>query len=335
MSFINVFSLLESALEFFVEKMGEVYTLLMADPVTAYPKVWEVIMSVFMGLLGIGFSLITICTYIGIIGSMENMYQSRRPAVIFTVFLATAISGAVMALAPELLLMIVQFGQELISKACGGSLIADFDFTIPGAVYNSVNNLDNLPTLLLWLICLIGAIVIIISTFTILLMAYGRLFKMYIYIGLVPLGVSAFASKSTMRIGLAYLKTFIVTCVGGIVIVLAFMIYGAFLESYDMKLDSPYLATLEEQKEDLMTAGMSESEADTLIESAWTSKMDSVADAGQSIIEEITGKTYDWSVANDPFEVVFSYVVQVCFLFMLLAGTIKSSENEMHKIFGL
>ncbi len=331
---IKIMALVETALNFFVTKMGVVYQLLMANPVEAYPEVWAIVMKIFQALLGVGFTIILICTYLGVIGSFQDMIQAHKAEAILTVFLFTSIAGALITISPELLLIIVGSFQEIIGKVCGDSLIGDFKYSIPFSVTNAATDLDTLVTVLLWLLCLIGALVVVISTFSIMLIAYGRLFKMYIYIALSPLAISTFGSRHTSRIGTAFVKTFIVTCAEGVIIVISFLVFGAFTNGMQIQLDSDYTEVYNKQYEALINAGVSEEETLELLSAAYGNELEKTI--AQGTIEKITGTSWDWDAyEGDAFSIVFSYIIQLSFFFLLLMSIIKGSDTEVRRIFGL
>lgn len=330
---INIFSLIESAFEFFSNGINKMFELLLASP-TSYPEVWEVVMKIFQSFLGVSFSIIMICTYIGLFSSVENIYQTSRPIMIVFVFMSTAIAGGLVAIAPDLLLIIVNFCQGILNNALGNNVITDYSYKVPMSIRNISTGLGTLPQILLWLICLIGALTIVVVTFIVMIMAYGRLFKMYIYISFGPLAIATFASRHTQRIGVSYVNTFIVTCLEGAIIIVAFMIFGAFTKNFEVTVDSASLALMEEQRQVLLEIGYPEDEIEKALMYAYSGDENSRI-LGRKIIEESTGRTWDWDVAGDPFKVVFSYVSQMSFLFLMLASFIKGSENEFRRMFGV
>lgn len=55
------------------------------------------------------------------------------------------------------------------------------------------------------------------------------LFRLYMYTALAPLPLAAFAGESTQSVGISFLKSYVGVCLEGAVIVLACVIYSAFV----------------------------------------------------------------------------------------------------------
>jgi hypothetical protein len=59
----------------------------------------------------------------------------------------------------------------------------------------------------------------------------GRFFRLYMYTALAPLPLAAFAGESTQSVGISFLKSYVGVCLEGAVIVLACVIYSAFVST--------------------------------------------------------------------------------------------------------
>ena len=60
---------------------------------------------------------------------------------------------------------------------------------------------------------------------------YGRFFRLYMSTALAPLPLAAFAGESTQSVGISFLKSYVGVCLEGAVIVLACVIYSAFVST--------------------------------------------------------------------------------------------------------
>ena len=83
----------------------------------------------------------------------------------------------------------------------------------------------------LWLVSLLGSLFITVMSFILILTVYGRFFKLYLYTAISPLPLASFAGEGTSNVGKAFIKSYIGVCMEGAVIVLACLIYTAFLNS--------------------------------------------------------------------------------------------------------
>ena len=88
--------------------------------------------------------------------------------------------------------------------------------TLPGEIVTAIEGLGLLESIPLWLVSLLGSLFITVMSFILLLTVYGRFFRLYM---------------CTAASGKAFLKNYIGVCMEGAVIVLACLIYSAFLSS--------------------------------------------------------------------------------------------------------
>ena len=81
----------------------------------------------------------------------------------------------------------------------------------------------------LWLVSVLGSLFITVMSFVLILTVYGRFFKLYLYTTISPLPLASFAGEGTSSMGKAFIKSYTGVCLEGAVIVLACLIYSAFL----------------------------------------------------------------------------------------------------------
>ena len=70
-----------------------------------------------------------------------------------------------------------------------------------------------------------------------LLTVYGRFFRLYMFTALAPLPLASFAGEGTSASGKAFLRSYTGVCLEEAVIVLACLIYSAFLSSSSPAVD--------------------------------------------------------------------------------------------------
>ena len=64
-----------------------------------------------------------------------------------------------------------------------------------------------------------------------ILTVYGRFFKLYMYTAISPIPLSAAAGEGTQSTAFTFMKSYIGVCLEGAIIVLACVIYSAFVSS--------------------------------------------------------------------------------------------------------
>ena len=83
----------------------------------------------------------------------------------------------------------------------------------------------------LWAVTLIGGLFITVLSFVMILTVYGRFFRLYMYTALAPLPLASFAGESTQSVGISFIKSYVGVSLEGAVIVLACVIYAAFVST--------------------------------------------------------------------------------------------------------
>ena len=116
-----------------------------------------------------------------------------------------------------------------VMSGLGGMIGAGAD--LPAELVTAIEEIGFLQSIPLWLVSFLASLVITVLSFILILTVYGRFFKLYMYTALAPLPLSSFAGEGTAATGKAFIKSYIGVCMEGAVIVLACLIYSAFLSS--------------------------------------------------------------------------------------------------------
>lgn len=111
--------------------------------------------------------------------------------------------------------------------------------SLPEELETAINEVGFLASIPLWLITIIGCLVIIVLSFVMILTVYSRFFKLYMYTAFAPIPLSSFAGETTSFMGKAFIKSYAGICLEGAVIVLACMIFSAFVSDGNVSLVSP------------------------------------------------------------------------------------------------
>ena len=100
-----------------------------------------------------------------------------------------------------------------------------------GRVQSAIENVGFLASIPLWLVTILGSLFITVLSFVMILTVYGRFFRLYMYTALAPLPLASFAGESTQSVGISFIKSYVGVCLEGAVIVLACVIYAAFVST--------------------------------------------------------------------------------------------------------
>ena len=100
---------------------------------------------------------------------------------------------------------------------------------LPTEIVTAVEDCGFFESIPLWAVTLIGGLFITVLSFVMILTVYGRFFRLYMYTALAPLPLASFAGESTQSVGISLIKSYVGVCLEGAVIVLACVIYAAFV----------------------------------------------------------------------------------------------------------
>ena len=125
---------------------------------------------------------------------------------------------------------------QTVMGSIGGMAAASV--TLPSQIVTAIEDVGFLASIPLWLVSLLGSLFITVMSFVLILTVYGRFFRLYFYTALAPLPLSSFAGEGTSFAGKAFLKSYIGVCMEGAVIVLACMIFSAFMSSGNPTVDT-------------------------------------------------------------------------------------------------
>ena len=103
--------------------------------------------------------------------------------------------------------------------------------TLPSEIVTAIEEVGFLQSIPLWLVSFLGSLLITVLSFVLILTVYGRFFRLYMYTALSPVPLASLAGEGTASMGKAFIKSYVGVCMEGAVIILACLIYSAFLSS--------------------------------------------------------------------------------------------------------
>ena len=221
---------LTNAIQTWNEKMSEIWLLLTQSPQECKGGViWEVIQNIHGALQSIGIALLVLFFVFGIVKTLTNMNEIKRPEQAFKLFVRFAIARGIVVYGMDLMLAIFDIIQGIISNIMTtAGLGATSETVIPQEIIDAVENVGFLESIPLWAVTLLGGIFITILSFIMILTVYGRFFKLYIYTAISPIPLSASAGEATQNIAYTFMKSYAGVCLEGAMIVLACVIFSAF-----------------------------------------------------------------------------------------------------------
>jgi len=158
-------------------------------------------------------------------GISQRQERYKRSAPAFLIILA----ALVLLLGFSMVLSVCTGIVSDMAAGMGG--ISQAMVTLPGEVQSAIENVGFLASIPLWLVTILGSLFITVLSFVMILTVYGRFFRLYMYTALAPLPLASFAGESTQSVGISFIKSYVGVCLEGAVIVLACVIYAAFVST--------------------------------------------------------------------------------------------------------
>ena len=228
-----IVNILENALTDWNGKLSEIWALLTQTPQSFKGgDIWTMITGIHNAMVGIGYGLLVLFFAMGVFQSAASFRDFQRPEFALRNFIRFMLAKVAVGSCMEIMTAIFSVCGGVVAtvmSGMGGSVSTAA--TLPGEIVTAIEGLGLLESIPLWLVALLGSLFITVMSFILLLTVYGRFFRLYMFTALAPLPLASFAGEGTAASGKAFLKNYIGVCMEGAVIVLACLIYSAFLSS--------------------------------------------------------------------------------------------------------
>ena len=225
---------LYQGLQFLGEKLSEMWTLLTTSPQSFKDgSIWSIISSINGVLEAIGTALLVLFFTVGVIKTCGSFAELKKPETAVKVFIRFAIAKALIDNGLSIMINFVTIVQGIISDVTSSSSIGTaLEFAIPSDVQTTFEGIGILDGAIpVWAVCFISHLAMIVIGIVLLLTVYGRFFRIYMYTAIAPIPLSTLAGQPTENIARSFLKSYAGVCLQGVVIVLACIIFSAFVSS--------------------------------------------------------------------------------------------------------
>ena len=224
---------LENALETWNDKLSEIWRLLTESP-TEFKggSIWNVMVNINGALKAVGYALLVLFFLMGIMRQFNSFQEIKRPEHALKLFIRFVLAKAAVTWGLDLMMAMFTIVQGIIGKIMIASGLSGNGATyLPQSMIETIKKCGFWESIPLWAVTLIGSLLVWVLSFIMILTVYGRFFKLYIYVAIAPVPLSAFAGEETSHIGKSFLKSFAAVCIEGAVIVLGCIIYSLFASS--------------------------------------------------------------------------------------------------------
>lgn len=231
---------LQSAFHTWNDKLAEIWALITTTPQEFRGGgIWTAIVNINDGLQAVGYGLLVLFFAMGIFQSAASFRDFQRPEFALRHFIRFILAKTAIGYGMELMLTIFNICGGIVQSIMGGvGGMASAAVSVPQEMVDTIESIGFLESIPLWLVTVLGSLFITILSFILIMTVYGRFFRLYMFTALAPLPLSSFAGEGTSFIGKTFIKSYTGVCLEGAVIVLACLIYTAFISGSAPVLDT-------------------------------------------------------------------------------------------------
>ena len=231
---------LQSAFHTWNDKLAEIWALITTTPQEFQGGgIWTAIVNINDGLQAVGYGLLVLFFAMGIFQSAASFRDFQRPEFALRHFIRFILAKTAIGYGMELMLAIFNICGGIVQSILGGvGGMASAAVSVPQEMVDTIESIGFLESIPLWLVTVLGSLFITILSFILIMTVYGRFFRLYMFTALAPLPLSSFAGEGTSFIGKTFIKSYTGVCLEGAVIVLACLIYTAFISGSAPVLDT-------------------------------------------------------------------------------------------------
>ena len=224
---------LNNALATWNGKLTEIWSLVSQSPETFKGgTIWGTIVNIHQALQAVGYGLLILFFAMGVFKSAASFREFRRPEQALRLFIRFLMTKVAISSGMEIMSTIFTICGGVVSTIAGNmGTLTTTAATLPTEIVDAVEAVTFLESIPLWLVSFLGSLFITVLSFIMILTVYGRFFKLYLFTALAPIPLATFGGEGTSQVGKTFIKSYVGVCMEGAVIVLACLIYSAFLSS--------------------------------------------------------------------------------------------------------
>ena len=222
---------LQNSLDTWNTRMEQIFDLITQSPAEFRGGgIWSVILDINDALKAIGLALLVLFFLIGVIKTCGSFAEMKRPEVAVKTLIRFAIAKGVVVYGLELMLAIFSIVQGVIATVITKSGVGGVGeaMVLSPEIVEAVGGVGFLDSIPLWAVSLLGSFFITVLSIVMLLIVYGRFFRLFLFTAIAPIPLSAFAGEPSQNIGKSFVKSYAAVCMEGAIIVLACVIFSAF-----------------------------------------------------------------------------------------------------------
>lgn len=223
---------LNSALETWNNKLGEIWNLLTQNPETFRGGgIWNVMTGINGALKAIGYALLVLFFAVGIVKTCSSFADMKKPEHVLKAFVRFALAQGAVMYGMELLTALFAIIQGVVTTIMGNGGLNGNITQLPAQIVDKIESVGMLESIPLWIVTLLGSLLITVMSFIMILSVYGRMFKLYMYTAIAPIPIATFGGEPSQSIGKNFIRSYAGVCLEGAIIALACIIFSVFAAS--------------------------------------------------------------------------------------------------------
>jgi len=215
------------ALDGWNDKLAELWQIISMSPSEFKGgAVWSVMVTINDALKATAYGLLVLFFAFGVLSISTNLRDFRKPEVFVKHLLRFVIAKEAVSQTMNFMNWLYGMCAGIISTIGGRMSAAATATHMPTEIADAIQRVNFINSIPLWLVSVIGSLVIMVLSFMIILTAYGRFFRLYLYTAMAPIPLSTFAGEATSSMGKAFIKSYIGVVLEGAIIMLSCIIFS-------------------------------------------------------------------------------------------------------------
>lgn len=233
----------QALLTLFGFAMQVAYEFLTQDLTTFAPTVAAAMETLNQGLQAFSYALLVVLTLWNVVKTSSSYVELKRPEVLikllirfiltkYVIQVAWALVNGIFNIAGALMEAIFRISGIPVDNIWASMTVPDFgEDGIMGILQDWKTFLNPLAKMPGMVLVILGYIIAMVLSITLILTVFGRFFKIYMFAALAPIPLSTFGSESTQEVGRNFLKSFCAVSLEGLIIGLALIVFTAYSQN--------------------------------------------------------------------------------------------------------
>ncbi len=206
---------------------------------------WEIITSIYQALLPVGYALCMLSFLIGLFRVCSDMVEQKKMEHLIKAIIRYILTYSALANGLTIIRTIILIVQGCIGYVIGVADVSGLVYVLPRSVAVAIQDGSTMEQILFFVLTLLMFLLVLFYGFSLLLVVIGRFMRLGIVAATLPIGFGWFGGDTTKDMGRAHFKTYLSTCMEGLVLVIALCISATLVNRFGIEFEE----TTEREKE--------------------------------------------------------------------------------------